>query len=97
MAVMPSDLSALAKHNVGWRSGSFDPRQYLLDSETRYLRAARALRAAGARSVLDVGGFLGAFPLTLQRLGFSVSIAEKFGYYDRALDGVSERLTSNGV
>jgi SAM-dependent methyltransferase len=97
MAVMPSDLSALARHNAGWRTGRFDPRQYLLDSETRYLRAARALDAAGARRVLDVGGFLAAFPLALQRLGYSVSIAEKFGYYDHALDGVAERLRSSGV
>ncbi len=97
MAFVPVDLSAIAKHNVGWRTGNFNPKQYLLDSETRYLRALRVIQSAGAKSVLDVGGFLAAFPLTLRRLGLSVSIAEKFGYYDHALDGVADYLKSNGI
>lgn len=97
MSLLPADLSAIAKHNAGWRTGSFDPRKYLLDSEVRYLRALRLIRLAGANKVLDVGGFLAAFPLALSRMGFSVSIAEKFSYYEHALDGVAEHLKSNGV
>ena len=97
MACVPADQAAIAKHNVGWRSGNFDPKQYLLRSETRYLRALNLLRSAGGKSVLDVGGFLAVFPLTLRRLGFSVSIAEKFGYYDHALDRVADCLKANGI
>lgn len=97
MASVPADLSAIAKHNAGWRAGNFDPRQYLLDSETRYLRALRVIESAGAENVLDVGGFLAAFPLALKRLGLAVSVAEKFGYYDHALDGVADCLKSNGI
>jgi 2-polyprenyl-3-methyl-5-hydroxy-6-metoxy-1,4-benzoquinol methylase len=63
----------------------------------RYLRALRVIQSAGAKSVLDVGGFLAVFPLTLRRLGLSVSIAEKFGYYDHALDGIADCLKSNGI
>jgi 2-polyprenyl-3-methyl-5-hydroxy-6-metoxy-1,4-benzoquinol methylase len=97
IALLPPDLSGIAKHNVGWRTGKFDPCQYLLDSEVRYLRALQAINSEKAHTVLDVGGFLAAFPLALSRMGFSVAIAEKFGYYDHALDKVAEHLTSNGV
>lgn len=97
MALMPRDLGAIAKHNAGWRSGNFDPRQYLLDSGSRYLRVLPILLASNAKSVLDVGGFMAAFPLTLRRLGFEVSIAEKFGYYDHSLDAIAGRLEGSGV
>lgn len=96
-ARIPADQSAFARHNIGWRSGRFDPASYLLDSETRYRRALFALRTARAAKVLDVGGFLAAFPLALSRLGFTVCLAEKFGYYDHALDRVADHLKSNGV
>ena len=76
--------------------------RYLEASERRYVRAAelfnqhswseeRPLRA------LDVGGFLGAYPLTLRRLGLSVTLAEVYGYYGGALDDLSEFLVSEGV
>lgn len=97
MALMPKDLSAIAKHNIGWRSGNFDPKQYLLDSETRYLRVLPILHSSKSETILDVGGFMAAFPLTLKRLGFKVAIAEKFGYYDHSLDGIAAHLASNGI
>jgi 2-polyprenyl-3-methyl-5-hydroxy-6-metoxy-1,4-benzoquinol methylase len=97
MQLLPKDLSAIAKHNAGWRTGSFDPEAYLLDSEARYLRALRIIRQTGSKRILDVGGFMAAFPLTLARFGFSVAIAEKFGYYDHALDRIADHLRSKGV
>jgi SAM-dependent methyltransferase len=97
MALVPTDLSAIAKHNAGWRTGNFDPRKYLINSEIRYRHALDAIKAAGAHSILDVGGFLAAFPLALSRLGFSVAIAEKFSYYDHALDRVADLLVANGI
>lgn len=97
MALMPNDLSAIAKHNIGWRSGNFDPKQYLLGSEIRYLRVLPILLSSNSERILDVGGFMAAFPLTLKRLGFKVAIAEKFGYYDHALDAIAEHLKINGI
>lgn len=97
MTLMPDDLGAIAKHNTGWRSGNFDPKQYLLDSEARYLRVLPILLSSKAEHILDVGGFMAAFPLALKRLGFKVSIAEKFGYYDHALDAIAEHLKANGI
>lgn len=95
--LLPQDLTVFAVHNLGWRSGSFDVKKYLLDSEFRYSNAYEVLCKERAKSLLDVGGFLGAFPLTLQRLGWQVTIAEKFGYYGDALDGVKNFLLANDV
>ncbi len=97
MTLMPKDLSAIAKHNLGWRSGNFDPKQYLLDSEVRYLKVLPILLSSNAEHILDVGGFMAAFPLALKRLGFKVSIAEKFGYYGHSLDAIAEYLKFSGV
>jgi 2-polyprenyl-3-methyl-5-hydroxy-6-metoxy-1,4-benzoquinol methylase len=94
---MPSDLSALAKHNKGWDSGRFDPRKYLSDSKIRYVKALNLIKKNNSKRILDVGGFLGAFPLAMSRLGYDVTIAEKFSYYDQVLDDVAELLKSNGV
>lgn len=96
-SLLPADMTGIAKHNPGWTSERFDVKDYLKRSETRYIRALRAIRAADAKSVLDVGGFLAAFPLALSRIGYSVAIAEKFGYYDHTLDGIAHHLTKNGV
>lgn len=93
----PTDLSAISVHNSGWQSGRFDPVKYLLDSEVRYWRAYEILGREKAGTILDVGGFLGAFPLAMQRLGMEVTIAEKFGYYGTALDDVRRHLEGNGV
>lgn len=94
---LPEDWAAFSKHNVGWRKEVFNFRQYLSFSETRYVRALHVLLSDSSRRILDVGGFLAAFPLALRRLGLEVSIAEKYGYYDNALDVIVEHLLSQGV
>ena len=97
MELLPVNMSVFANHNLGWRSGKFDVGKYLLDSEIRYSKAYEVLSKENAKKVLDVGGFLGAFPLTLQKLGHQVTIAEKFSYYGNALDRVKNHLLANGV
>ena len=96
MERMPDDWSAFAKHNVGWRKDRFDAEEYLRMSAERYWRAYRILAAADARSVLDVGGFLAAFPLSLARLGFEVAIAEHYEYYGTAFDRIAGHVRENG-
>ncbi len=94
---LPADWSALARHNPGWRKERFDAKSYLVTSEIRYWHALRLITAPDIRSVLDVGGFLGAFPLTLKRLGYDVAIAEKYGYYGNAMERIAGHLRANGV
>jgi len=96
-ARLPADWSALAKHNAGWSRDRFDAVAYLETSRLRYWRAFQFLSRSGLKHILDVGGFLGAFPLALSRLGFEVSIAEKFSYYAHSMDGIANLLSGNGV
>jgi SAM-dependent methyltransferase len=94
---MPEDWSSFASHNIGWRKNAFDAEGYLRMSVERYWRAYRILAVAGARSAIDVGGFLAAFPLALARLGFDVAVAERYGYYGTAIDRIAEHLRNNRV
>lgn len=94
---MPTDWSALAKHNAGWGNVRFDHQSYLITSEIRYWYALRFLLAEYARNVLDVGGFLGPFPLALKRLGYEVAIAERYGYCGNTMDRIASHLDANGV
>jgi SAM-dependent methyltransferase len=94
---MPEDWSAFAKHNVGWRKDRFDAEGYLRMSAERYWRVYRLIASTGARSVLDVGGFLAAFPLALAQLGFDVAIAEHYEYYGGAFDRIAGHARGSGV
>ncbi|MDZ4730670.1 MAG: class I SAM-dependent methyltransferase [Xanthomonadales bacterium] len=94
---MPSDWSALAKHNAGWRKARFDAESYLVTSEKRYWHALRFMMSNEVHSVLDVGGFLGPFPLALKRLGYDVAIAERYSYYGNAMERIASHLDANGV
>ncbi len=95
--LLPKDISAIATHNAGWRSGQFNPTKYLQDSEARYWRAYEILKGENIASILDVGGFLGAFPLVMQRMGFKVTVAEKFSYYQNSLDRIKYHLEVNEI
>lgn len=95
-------LVGLSKHNPGWRAESHDLHAYLANSAERY---ALALQLLGRRpsglprdaSVIDVGGFIGAFPLALARLGLRVSLTERYDYYDGAFDDLRDYLQAEGV
>jgi len=97
MARMPDDWSVFARHNAGWRKGHFDAEGYLRASVERYWRAYGILCRSSAQRVLDVGGFLAAFPLALQRIGMSVAIAERYDYYGNSMDGIAAHLRDHGV
>jgi 2-polyprenyl-3-methyl-5-hydroxy-6-metoxy-1,4-benzoquinol methylase len=92
----------LARHNIALEPARTNLKAYLEASEERYVRALTLLdnhvTAIGQpREALDVGGFLGAFPLTLARMGVRTTIAEVFSYYGGALDELSGFLASQGV
>ena len=94
---MPQDWSALSRHNAGWSKDRFDCAGYLNSSLARYWRAYRILARSGAAFVLDAGGFLAAFPLTLRRLGFRVALAEHYAYYGSAMDAIAQLASSSGI
>jgi 2-polyprenyl-3-methyl-5-hydroxy-6-metoxy-1,4-benzoquinol methylase len=87
----------VARHNVVWRSDRTNFYEYLRCSLSRYLKAYRSLETVDAKSVCDVGGFLGVFPVTLSRMGFDVAMTESRTYYSNAFDAVFEFIAAEGV
>lgn len=100
--VTAENQALIAEHNAGWHPDSFRFDAYLALSERRYLRVIDGLNRHGRDvgspvSVLDVGGFLGAFPLALARAGADVTLVEEYGYYGTAFDDLAEHLSRGGV
>jgi SAM-dependent methyltransferase len=101
--ITPERQMVIARHNLGLHPDHTDLRAYLGHSERRYLNVVemfndqRPAAAAEGPSVLDVGGFLGAFPLALSRCGFDVTLVEEFDYYYGAFDDLKSFLEGEGV
>jgi 2-polyprenyl-3-methyl-5-hydroxy-6-metoxy-1,4-benzoquinol methylase len=99
----PNRLEVIGRHNPGWKPERFDVSAYLETSEVRYAAALDLFRRHGGRAVreplrfLDVGGFMGALPLALARLGAQVTLAEKYDYYGGAFDDLRAHLEQEGV
>ncbi|HET6449335.1 MAG TPA: methyltransferase domain-containing protein [Conexibacter sp.] len=94
-------LHAIGRHNPGWGPGRHDVPGYLRASEARYVEALatflRSARALDGLAMLDVGGFMGAFPLALRRLGVRVTLTERYDYYEGAFDDLRAYLEAEGV
>jgi SAM-dependent methyltransferase len=94
----PAMQEELALHNVGWGLPATDFRLYLDASVVRYHLAYKALTSGGGvRTVCDVGGFWGAFPLTLRALGYAVTMTEALEYYSQRFDGLFAFLRGAGI
>jgi 2-polyprenyl-3-methyl-5-hydroxy-6-metoxy-1,4-benzoquinol methylase len=98
----PERQTAIARHNVAWAPAAHDLGLYLRASVARYERLLRMLNAHArvgreALHALEVGGFLGAYPLALARLEIPVTLVEHYGYYDGALDDLAGYLAASGV
>ena len=99
----PDRLEVVGRHNPGWKPERFDAASYLRTSVVRYTAALDVFarqRGDGVSStlrVLDVGGFMGALPLALTRLGARVTLAERYGFYNGAFDELRDFLTGQGV
>jgi SAM-dependent methyltransferase len=100
--ITPERQAVIARHNLGQAPGRHDLGEYLRASEKRYVRAlelynASPTAAAKEPRVLDVGGFLAAFPLALARMDVDVTLAEEYGYYYGAFDDLKAFLEAQGV
>ncbi len=99
----PERLEVIGRHNPGWKPGRFDASAYLETSEIRYAAALAAFERHGGEAVegplrvLDVGGFMGALPLAMARLGAQVTLSENYGYYEGAFDELRDYLAAEGV
>jgi 2-polyprenyl-3-methyl-5-hydroxy-6-metoxy-1,4-benzoquinol methylase len=100
--VTPDAQEVIGRHNVALRPGQTDLSIYLRYSEIRYARTMALVNrhARVAREeleLLDVGGFLGAFPLALARMGIPATLVEEYDYYYGAFDGLKAYLEAEGL
>jgi SAM-dependent methyltransferase len=101
--ITPDRQALFARHDLSLHPDKHDLRVYLMASERRYMELLALVNSCSTQQVpnavgaLEVGGFLGAYPLTLARLGVPVTLAEKYGYYYGTLDDLAEFLTNQGV
>jgi hypothetical protein len=64
----------------------------------RFYRAYLQLAAlAPGRRICDIGGFWGVFAVTLQAIGFDVTMTESLGYYGGAFDPLFRAIEARGI
>jgi SAM-dependent methyltransferase len=98
----PDRQAVIARHNLGLHPERYDMHAYLRASEQRYALAVQRFNehgggCQGETTALDVGGFLGAFPLALTRVGVKVTLVEEYGYYHGAFDDLKSYLEREGI
>jgi len=76
----------------------YDWGEFLSASTKRFYKAFQAIQARpDVKTVCDMGGFLGAFPLTLKRFGYKVKMIEDMGLHNKSLHDVFDFLHKSGV
>jgi 2-polyprenyl-3-methyl-5-hydroxy-6-metoxy-1,4-benzoquinol methylase len=93
----PEMQAEIAAHCHGWRPEAFDFSVYLRRSAKRFYLAYRLLTEQGVAEMCDVGGFWGAFPAVLVKLGFRVTMTETLKYYSAAFQELFARIEKAGV
>lgn len=92
------DMQAeIARHCVAWGPGRTDFLKYLRLSSVRFYRTYCALIQIGGRSVCEVGGFWGVWPVTAKKLGFDVSMTEALKFYGESFNPLFEHIRRSGV
>jgi 2-polyprenyl-3-methyl-5-hydroxy-6-metoxy-1,4-benzoquinol methylase len=94
----PSMQERLAENCRGWAPDAFDFRNYLEASSVRFYRAYLQIAAlAPGRRICDIGGFWGVFAVTLQALGFDVTMTESLDYYGGVFDPLFRAIEARGI
>jgi 2-polyprenyl-3-methyl-5-hydroxy-6-metoxy-1,4-benzoquinol methylase len=88
----------IATHCYLWRPGLFDFRTYLQASSIRFYKAYRSFAAEeNVKTVCDIGGFWGVFPITLKSLGYDVAMTESLKYYNDSFQDLFKYIAEQGV
>lgn len=91
------DIADLVVHNAGYAAYANDRHGSFVEAEMgRFVRAVKWILAAQPTGrVLDLGTFIPVVPLALARLGYDVTIVERFGLYgpsfERELTSLANR------
>ncbi len=98
VALLPTyDATRVDGHNAAFSREFYA--NYLRQSAMRVLRLAETLRDAGITggSVLEIGSLFGQFGATLQRLGYDVTVVDRYRSQNGAFDGYVRYLRDAGV
>lgn len=93
----PQLQKEISLHNEGWRPEKTNTKEYLECSWIRYWKVFEELQVNKVKSVCDVGGFWGAFPIALKKLGFDVCMTEALKYYSNSFTPLFDFIRSKGV
>lgn len=93
----PEMQQEMSQHCIDWGPEYFDFSVYLKSSAKRYYLAYEAFMSAESKTICDVGGFWGVFPITLVKLGFEVAMTEALKYYSSAFDDLFAYIRTQGV
>ena len=94
----PDMQTILAAHCHSWKPGLFDFRNYLQASSIRFYKAYCSLWGGSIdQTICDVGGFWGVFPLTLKKIGYSVSMTESLQYYGESFKDLFSCIADNDI
>ncbi len=77
-------------------SGALDIERYLREAAVRLYYAYRSCPGS-ARTICDIGGSFGAFPLALLRLGFDAAATRTIQYSAEAFDPLFDYIAGQGV
>lgn len=90
-------LNEMKLHNPGWNQTKDQFKVYLTQSALRYYQVYKTAVQENKKSIIDVGGFWAAFPLTMARLGFEVNMTEALKYYSSSYNAFFEFVRSKNV
>jgi SAM-dependent methyltransferase len=90
------DVEGLARHNRGYahyRTDSF--RHFVVNERSRFIKAARWLAEGGSGlRVCDLGCFIPYLPLLLSRLGYQVSMVDRYEFFTDEFRAAVERVSA---
>ncbi len=87
----------IARHCIAWSPGRTNFLNYLQVSSIRFYAAYCALIETGGKSLCDVGGFWGVWPVTAKKLGFEVVMTETLKFYGDSFMPLFEQIAKSGV
>lgn len=93
----PEMQQEMSQHCVDWGPDVYDFSVYLRSSAERYYIAYKEIYKSGAKTVCEVGGFWGVFPITLARFDFKVCMTEALKYYSSAFDDLFIYIRTQNV
>jgi|LGOV01.1.fsa_nt_gb 2-polyprenyl-3-methyl-5-hydroxy-6-metoxy-1,4-benzoquinol methylase len=88
----------MSLHCASWHPDVFNFSIYLDYSSKRYYKAYSDLaKRNNIRSICDIGGLWGVFPITMKQIGYKVTMTESLKYYSDSFDPLFDYIRSQQV